>query len=840
MSMSQNREERPLKKNNFVSQLIEDLWQDVRYAVRMLVKNPGFTLLVVLCLALGIGANSAIFSLANTLLLRQLPIEKPEEVVVINRGIGEGPPSSYPDYVDYRDGSKSFTGLAATSTTPLNFSNGAQTEVILGEIVTGNYFTVLGVKAILGRTFVPEEDKTPGANPVAVINHRFWERRFNSDPNLIGKTLTLNGQAFTIIGIAPEQFTGSMVMFNPDVWVPMMMQAQLIPTHPDWLNNRRVDWLMLMGRLKPGVSIEQAEADLNLIDNQLAKAHPDVIHEQGASRALSLSHPTGIYIPHLRRMISMVTSFLMALVALVLLIACANVINILLARATARQTEIAIRLSLGAGRGRLIRQLLTESFVIAALGGAAGLLVTWWLTKLMSAYRPPIPPPYAFAPDLQVDTRVLLFTLVLSVATGIIFGLVPALQASRPDLVKSLKDEASSNNQRSRRFSLRNIIVIAQVAVSLVLLISAALFVRSLQKMQGVDPGFKTDNAFLLNVDLDLQGYTKVRGREFYRQLTERLGALPGVQAVSMVNFFPLGFESFDEAVLIEGREPPREGEQIYISTYTVDPGFFQMMNIPIVRGSNFTGQEREDSPGMAIINERMALRFWPNEEAIGKRFRFEGMQGPLLEVIGIAKNSKYRSLGEPPRSVIYISQNQEYTPAMNILVRTSGDPSQTIVAARKEVQSLDANLPIKALMTFDQAVDSSLWRERIGASLLGMFGFLGLVLTTAGLYGVIAYSVVRRTHEIGIRLALGAKPKDVVRMVVKQGFVLIVIGLVVGLILSFIVSRLLASVLYGVVADPVPFLGVPLLVILIALLACYIPARRAAKLKPLVALRTK
>ena len=835
--MSHNTE-RGSEENNRVSQLAQEVWQDVRYSVRVLIKNPGFTLLVVVCLALGIGATSAIFSLANTLLFRELPIEKPNEVVAINRGAGIGPPSSYPDYLAYRDNNKSFSGITATSVTPLNFSNGLQTDVILGEIVTANYFTVLGVNAASGRTFLPEEDINRGANPVAVIGYSFWENRFNSDPNLVGKPITLNGQAFTVVGIAPKEFTGSMVMFKPDIWVPMMMQAQLMPTHPDWLDNRRLDWLNLMARLKPGVSMEQAQADLNLIDRQLAQAYPDGLHGQDTSRELSLTHPTGIYIPHLRRLISMASTFLLALIVLVLLIACANVMNILLARATARHKEIAIRLSLGARRGRLFRQLLTESLVIAALGGIAGLLVSLALTKLMSAYRPPIPPPFTFVPDLQLDVRVLVFALLLSLATGILFGLVPALRASRPDLVTSLKDEVSPSSRRSRRFNLRNIIVISQVAISLVLLISAALFVRSLQKMQGVDPGFRTDNAFLMSVDLDLQGYTRARGRAFYQQLTERLKALPGVQEVSLVNFFPLGYDNFNEFVLIEGHEPPPDGEQISIATYIVDPEFFKMMDIPLLRGRNFTGQEREDSPGVAIINERMAERFWPNEEALGKRFRFEGERGPLLEVIGIARNSKYRSLGEPPRSVIYISNTQEYAAAMDILARTSGDTAQTIAAARKEVQALDANLPIKSVMTFDQAVDSSLWRERIGASLLGMFGFLGLVLTTTGLYGVIAYSVVRRTQEIGIRMALGAKPKNVVRMVVKQGMVLILIGLAIGLVLAFIVSRLLANVLYGVVADPLPFLAVPVIVIVIGLLACYFPARRAAKLKPQIALR--
>ena len=838
--MTQNNEERRSEQNNLVSQLIQEMRQDVRYSVRTLIKNPGFAILVVLCLALGIGATSTIFSLANMLLFRELAIEKPSEVVVINRGLGVGPPASYPDYVDYRDNNKSFSGLAATSITPINFSSGEQTEVIPSEIVTGNYFTVLGVNAAKGRTFSPNEDSVPGANPVAVISHRFWMNRFNSDPDVVGKVMVLNGQSFNIIGVAPEQFKGSMVMFNVDMWVPMMMQAQLIPTHPDWLKNRRVDWLTVLGRLKPGVSMQQAQGDLNLIDRQLAQAHPDVIHPSGMSRDLNISHTTGIYLPNMRRRISMVSSFLMALIVLVLLIACANVMNLLLARAAARQKELAIRLSLGAGRRRLIHQLLTESFLLAALGGIGGLLVTLWLTRVMSAYRPPVPPPFTFEPNIQVDGRVLAFTFLLTLATGILFGLVPALRASRPDLVMSLKEEASQNSQRSRRFSLRNAIVIAQVAISLVLLICAALVVRSVQKMQGVDPGFKTENAFLMNVDLDLQGYTKTRGREFYRQLTERLGSLPGVQSVSMANSFPLGSEHFDEIVLIEGREPPREGEQILISTYTVDPGFFQMMNIPLLRGNNFTGQEREDSPGVAIINERMAARFWPNEEALGKRFRFEGMQGPLLEVIGIAKNSKDRWLGESPRSVIYISNNQEYAPSMNLLVRTAGDPGQTMVDARKQVQILDPNLPIKILSRFDEAVDSSLWRERIGATLLTMFGFLGMVLTATGLYGVITYSVARRTQEIGIRLALGSKPKHVVRMVVKQGSVLILIGLIIGLLLAFVLSRFLASILYGVVADPVPFLAASAFVIFVSLLACYIPARRAAKLKPLIALRAQ
>jgi predicted permease len=837
--MSHNTELRS-EQNNRLSQWIQEFRQDVRYSVRMLIKNPGFTILVVVCLALGIGATSAIFSLANTLLFRELPIDKPNEVVAINRGAGLGPPASYLDYKDYRDNNKSFSGITATSTTPINFSNGEQTETILGEIVTGNYFTVLGINAASGRTFLPEEDMHRGANPVAVISHHFWERRFNSDPNLVGKPVILNGQAFTVIGIAPKEFTGAMVMFNPDVWVPMAMQAQLMPTRPDWLDNRRADWLNMLGRLKPGVSIEQAKADLNLIDNQLAQAYPDVIHAESSSRELTLSHPTGIYIPHLRRLIGMVSTFLLALIGLVLLISCTNVMNMLLARATARHKEIAIRLSLGARRGRLIRQLLTESLVLALLGGIAGLAITIWLTRLMSAYRPPIPPPYTFAPDLQLDWRVLTFGLVLSLVTGLLFGLVPAVRASRPDLVLSLKDEVSPSTRRFRRFSLRNIIVVAQVAISLVLLISAALFVRSLQKMQGVDPGFRTDNAFLMSVDLDLQGYTKTKGRDFYRQLTERLKTLPGVQAVSLVNNFPLGPNNFNEMVLIEGQEAPREGDQIYIPTYFVDPGFFQMMDIPLVKGRNFTGQEQETSNGVAIINERMAERFWPNEDALGKRFRFEGVDGPLLEVIGIVRNSKIRSLGEAPRSVIYISNSQEYAAAMDILTRTSGDTAQTIAAARQEVRALDPNLPIKSVMTFDQVVDSSLWRERIGASLLAGFGFLGLVLTTTGLYGVIAYLVVRRTPEIGIRLALGAKPKTVVRMVVKQGFVLILIGLGIGLVLAFFVSRLLANALYGVVADPLPFLAMPVIIIFVGLLACYIPARRAAKLKPQVALRAQ
>lgn len=818
--------------------LADDIYQDVRFGLKMLLKNPGLMSLVLLCLAVGIGLNTSIFSLVNLLLLRPLQVPQPGQLVVVTRGEGLGPPSSYPDYVDYRDNNKSLSGLAAASAAPLSYGDATNGEVILGGIVSGNYFSVLGAPPMLGRALSPEEDRVINSRPVAVLSHKFWERRFNSDRDVVGKEVKLNGHQYTVIGVMSKNFSPDL-MTSPDLWLPMMMLSQLVPSQPDKLTNRQENWLGLIGRLKPGEDRGRAQTDLNLIDGQLAAAYPDVIHNDGSGRTLTLTPANGIQIPHLRRMISLLSTFLIALVSLVLLIACANVANILLAKAATRQREIAIRQALGARRSRLLRQVLTESMILSLLGGAVGLLIAYWSNKLLSAVKPPMPPPWSYSFDVRLDGRVLIFTFALSVVTGMIFGMAPALRASKADLTLTLKDEPAQFRQRYRSFSAHNLIVIAQVAVSLVLLISAAIFTRSLQKMQTVDPGFKTDNAFFMSVDLEAQGYDKRRAREFYRQLGERIATIPGVQSVSRVNYVPLGFGNLEEAITVEGKEPLQTGAKVYALSYIVDPEFFKMMGISILRGRGFTVRDQEEAPAVAVINEEMARHHWPGEEPIGKRFQTAAPKGPWYEVIGVAKNAKYKFLSENTRDVIYLSCHQAYAPNMDVLVRASTAPSEIIRSARGHVKALDEKLPVKAIMSFEQVLHNSSWLVRIGALFTQMIGLLSLLLTLAGVYGVVAYSVARRTREIGIRIALGAMPRQVIQLIIKQGFLIVMVGLVIGLALAFGVSRLLASFLYGVsVTDPIPFLGVPLLLVAVTLVACYIPARRGAKLNPSKTLR--
>jgi predicted permease len=819
---------------------LETFRQDIRYGVWTLRKNPGLTALVLLCLGVGIGANTSIFSLTNLLLLRPLQISQPNQVVFVSRGAGVAPPGSYPDYLDYRNNNQVFSGLAAFSSISLSFGERGGSEVVPGEIVSGNYFSVLGVNAVAGRAFSPEEDRAPGAHPVVVISHKFWARRFNSDAAAVGKVVSLNGRQFTVIGIVPENFTSG-IFVTPDVWVPMMMQQQIMSTQPDLLTNRRENWLGMIGRLRPGVNMEQAQIEMNVIDRQIAKTYPDITHDLGSGRALRLSQAHGIQIPHLRQKISLLSAFLTAVVTLVLLISCANVTNILLARATTRQKEIAIRQALGASRIRLLRQLLAESLILSLLGGAVGLVIAYWSNTLLSALKQPEPPPGIYSLDIRLDHRVLIFTFALSVMTGLIFGIFPALRASKHDVILALKDDSAPSRARFRFFTFRNLIIISQVAVSLVLLITAAVFLRSLQKMRSVDPGFNSENAFLISLDLETQGYSKERGREFYRRLSEQLKTLPGVQSVSRVNYFPLGFGNDNATISIDGKEPPPDGVDVTVKSYNIDPEFFNLMGIPFLRGRNFSDQDREGTPAVAIINEKMGDRFWPGEDPIGKRFRSGGPQGQLIEVIGVSKNIKYRFLSEDPRAAIYVSHHQRYSPNMNMLVRTVAHSNGVMKAARDQVRALDENLPIKTMMSFDQVLHDSSYFMRIGASFTGIVGLLGLLLTLAGMYGVMAYSVARRTREIGIRMALGASPSQVIRLVIKQGLFIMAIGLIIGLPLALVVLRLLAKFLYGVsVTDPVLLLVAPLLLVAVSLLACYFPARKAANLNPSMALRTE
>ncbi|MGH9768484.1 MAG: ABC transporter permease [Blastocatellia bacterium] len=809
---------------------MQTLWQDLRYGLRMLRRNPGFTIAAALSLALGIGANTAIFSVVNAALLRPLPVKEPDRLVGLYRKIPQDRNHnrfSYPNYLDTRDRNQSFSGLAAYYFTPLNLSGGGQTERLWGKVVSGNYFSTLGVEFAQGRTFLPEEDRTPGAHPVAVVSHGLWQRRFGGDPNLVGKTVTLNGYGFTIVGIAPAGFRGTELGMAPDVWVPMMMQAQALPGQ-DWLTPRGVGWLRVVGRLKPGVSWLQAQAEMEMLGAQLKREHPEVNEAFG----IAVVPDFGIH-PDMRGDARNFLLVLMGVVGLVLLIACANTANLLLARASERRKEIGIRLALGARRGRLIGQLLTESLMLSLLGAVISLLLTPWISSGLEALQQTgqaLPTVVSFS----LDERVLGFTALVALLTGVIFGLAPAIHASKTDVIGTLKDTAASRESSKSR--LRQVFVVSQLALSLVLLIAAGLFIRSLRQAQRIDPGFRTENVLLVSFDLGLQGYNVERGRAFYQQLEQRVGSLPGVEQVSLADTTPLTTDA-DTTIVIDGYTPPTGLEGVVINYSVVSPNYFQTLGIPLPRGRSFSLQDHPDAPRVVILNETAARRFWPGQDALGKRVGLG--RSVSAEVIGIARDGKYVTLGEDPRPYIYFPMTQNYQSSAVLQVRTAGDPAPMIAAVQREARALDKDLPTFGVRTMKESLRGSLAAPRLAATFLGAFGAMALLLAMVGIYGVMAYAVSQRTREIGIRVALGAERRDILKLVLKQSLKLIVVGLLIGLAGALAATRLLESFLYGVsVNDPATFIAVPLLLASVALLASCIPARRATKVDPIVALR--
>ena len=810
-----------------------DVFQDLRYGVRMLCAHPGFAAVAVLTLALGIGANTAIFTLLDKLLIRTLPVAEPHRLVAfVKDASGDPAIVSYPAYVNLRDQNTVLSGLAAFLQRPFSVSDGTETERVTGEIVSGNYFDVLGVRPAVGRFFLPEEDRTPGVHAVAVIGHRLWRRRFGADPGVIGRPITVNAQRYTIVGVVPSEFKGITPATWTDIYVPAMMAVQAFGSsgNPRILTNPNSGWLRLIGRLKPDVPRPQAQAALAVLAGGPEDTGAKKPGDGGRpKRALLLMDGSRGHTHGVRDLVQPLT-LMMGVVAFVLLIACANVANLLLARASTRGREIAVRHALGASRLRIVRQMLTESSILALLGGAAGLGVAYVLAGLLPRFEQPT----NFVPrtlDGALDGRTLAFTLIVSLLTGLAFSLAPALQASGHDLVSGLKKDPSGSHGGSRRLSVRNLLVVTQVALSLVVLVGAGLFVKSLRALQAIEPGFESSNVVTASFDLDLNGYDKTRGRQFMSDVVARVSAVPGVAAVSFANIVAFSDAFWIAGATIDGYQP-QPGERMAFDFNHISPNYFATLGTPLVSGREFTAQDAAEAPKVIMINEVMARRYWPGQDAVGKRTS----RG---DVVGVVRNTRERGLIAEPRPTIYVPLQQSYVAQLTLHVRSATDPDSMVATVRREVQALDPTLPLFNVRTLAEQRDGSLHTERIAAALLALFGAIALILAAVGLYGVLSYSVTARTREMGIRLAQGAQPRDLLTLVVGQGMRLTVIGLGVGVGGAFALTRLISRLLFGVTpTDPVTFVVVPLILAGVALAACWIPARRATRMDPLVALR--
>jgi macrolide transport system ATP-binding/permease protein len=819
--------------------LLDGLWGDLRLAVRGLIRRPGFTAVALLSLALGIGANTAVFTAAKALFRQSLPVREPERLVAVFTHIEAYDvlvPVSYLNFVDLRErSSASFSSLFTATPVSLSLTAGGsergKAEPVDGQMVSGDYFDALGVRASLGRTFLPEEDGAPGGHPVVVLGDGLWRRRFGGDPGILGRTLLLNNHEFTVIGVAPRGFEGTGGLQRSDFWVPLAMHDQVLSrqTRP-FFEQRRATLLGVLGRLRDGVTPEQARADLRRLAAGLTSEYPEA--NQGRSLTL-LPLAQSLLGANERQVYVMVSALLAAIAGSVLLIACANVANMLLARAAGRRREVAVRLALGARRGQLIRQLLMESVVLSVVAGALGLLFAVWSGGLLTGLRSPLLPPGL---DFGIDPRVLLFTLGLSLLTALLFGLVPALQASRPELVGAIKG-AEVAARRKRRPVLRNLLVVGQMALSLIALVGAALFLLSLRNAQRIDPGFEKDHLLTVSFDLDSRGYDPVRGEQVLERMVETVEALPGVRSAAVAEGLVLGESGLRRIVARAGEEPDPDRPLVTLPN-TIGPGYFETLGIPVLRGRAFDSRDRAGTLPVAMINQTMADQLWPGIDPVGRRFLVMPHRD-ILEVIGVVRNAKYVSLGEPPLMVYYVPLSQSYASAVTLHVRTEGDPGLLAPAVRRELTALEPELPLQEMRTMSQVVHAFLWAPRAGAGLLTLFGLLALVLAVVGIYGVMSYSVSQRHREIGIRIALGADRGRVIRLFLKEGMMMVAAGLFLGLILAFLGSRVIASLLYGIGTSNAPTLAATaLLLALIALAATWIPARRATAVPPQIVMR--
>ncbi len=807
---------------------MNNLLQDVRYALRMLRKSPAFTVVVALSLGLGIGVNTTIFSFVNAVLFRPPAVEKPRQLVEVwehdvrtGSGFNSYPPLTFPDFDYYRANNHVFSGMIGFESEfgSVSWNHGEQSENLNGQLVSGNYFSVLGVNAALGHTITVEDDRVPGASPVVVLRHEFWRQRFASDPNIIGKELTLNGHKFTILGVAAQKFDGMLVGFAPDFWTPISMYREIKPAQTGLLEARDSHWLMAVGRLRPEISSAQASAELTLLAQQLAVEHPKTNKDLTA-----VVVPADLTPAPLRGLVTGLSALFMVIVGLVLLIACANVTNLSLAQAVRRQGELAVRSALGAPRWRVMQQMLTESILLACAGGAAGVLIAFWGAPLLLALKPSFLP---ISVDVAPDWRVLLFTLGLSIATGVAVGIAPALHSTKNKMVTGFNLVANASSYSKSR--LRNFLVVSQVAFGLLLLIVAGLCVRSLRNAHLVDPGFEVEHALTASFDLSTAGYDQQRGEALEKRLVERLGAIPGVSSVGLADHLPLGTQTDQSGFKING-------QNITFDFAAVSPGYFQSMGIPL-KGRDFSYLDSQSAPAVVIVNEAFAKKAWPGEDPVGKPTPVRGAKDNG-QVVGVVRTGKYRSLGEDPRPFVYVSLLQNYAPQTAIVVRTSGPPSAMVETVRREMTKLEPALAVQ-VQTLKEHMNLALFPAEAAGTLLGSFGLLALALSVVGLYGMLAYTVSQRTREIGIRTALGAQNNDVLRLVMLQGIKLAAIGMAIGLGVALLSTRLLSFLLYGVSAtDPLTFAGVTAVFLGVVLLASYIPARRATKVDPMIALR--
>jgi predicted permease len=822
--------------------------QDLGYAVRTLVKTPAFTIVVVLTLALGIGANTAIFSLTDQVLLRVLPVNAPEQLVVLDgpgafngRTFNNGT-FSYPMYRDFRDQNTVFSGVIARHPVALTLMANGEAERVSGELVTGNYFDVLGVRARIGRTFTQNDDTTPGGHPLVMLSHRYWMRRFAGNPGVLNQTITLNGLPMTIIGVTPPGFFGIVVGESPDVMVPMMMKAQMTPTWDD-LQNRRSRWVTVMARLAPAVSVEQAEAAMNVIYRQINEQElkditttSKTFRERFVSKHLFL-RPGQKGRSDIRQQFSTPILVLMGMVGLVLLIACANVANLLLARGAARQKEVAIRLALGASRGAIVQQRLIESFVLAAAGAMLGLAVASWTGALLIKMLPF--DEAARTLSASPDARVMAFALTAAALTALLFGLAPALQSTRPVLTSTLKDEAGSVVGGTGHSRFRKSLVIAQVCLSVLLLAGAGLFARSLYNLKTLNPGFDADQLLGFSLDPSLNGYSRERSLALFQQLQEQLSQLPDVRSAT-ASVIPLMTDSnWSSTVRVEGYQP-KEGEDMNPDVDGVGQAFFATMGQPLLKGREFSVKDTAGAPKVAIINEAMATYFFGKDNPLGRRIGWGRDKGTDIEIVGVVKNSKTTTLRTEIRRFVYVPYMQEQELGqMTFYVRARGNATGIAASVRQAAQRVDPNLPIFDLKPMATIVEESLFMERMVAALSLAFGGLATLLAAIGLYGVMSYSVARRTREIGIRMALGAERGSVMWLVLREVAIMVIAGVAIGLPLAFALSRIVQSQLFELSAhDPIALTAAAAVLAFVALVAGYLPARRATRVDPMLALR--